>query len=156
MGTIASLSSPSNRHSGNTYIAASDISLPGLGGGLRLTRTWNSIFPSLQNSFPTMFGINWRSTYEERLIYNSPDGLLKYARSDGSVWSFGILTASDPIVYQARLMGCPAARQLRQMSLGVLGEMQLRLGATQDWLNGTPSGLQHAAPTGRSMPGNKA
>jgi YD repeat-containing protein len=92
--------SPINLASGNTYIAESDISLPGLGGGLRLSRTWNSIFPSLQNTFPTMFGINWRSTYEERLIYNSPDLLLKYARGDGSVWSFGILTASDPIVYQ--------------------------------------------------------
>jgi YD repeat-containing protein len=90
---------PINLASGNTYITESDISIPGLGGGLKLTRTWNSMFPALQNSFPTMFGINWRSTYEERLIYTSSDKLLKYARGDGSVWSFGIVTTS-PIVYR--------------------------------------------------------
>ena len=91
---------PINLSSGNTYIVESDISLPGLGGGLKLARNWNSIFPVVQNTFPTMFGINWRSTYEERLIYNIPDGLLKYARGDGSVWSFGIVSSGSPIVYQ--------------------------------------------------------
>jgi YD repeat-containing protein len=39
-----------------------------------------------------MFGGNWRSTYEERLMFTSNDGYLKYGRSDGSVWSFGIMT----------------------------------------------------------------
>jgi hypothetical protein len=29
--------------------------------------------PALQNSYPSMFGINWRSTYEEQLIFNSSD-----------------------------------------------------------------------------------
>ncbi len=90
---------PINLSSGNTYIIESDISIPGLGGGLKLTRTWNSMFPALQNSFPTMFGIHWRSTYEERLIFNSSDLLLKYARGDGSVWSFGILSTS-PNMYE--------------------------------------------------------
>jgi YD repeat-containing protein len=91
--------SPINLSSGNTFITESDISLPGLGGGLKLTRTWNSMFPALQNSYPTMFGINWRSTYEERLIFNSSDLLLKYARGDGSVWAFGVVSTS-PSVYQ--------------------------------------------------------
>jgi YD repeat-containing protein len=34
-----------------------------------------------------MFGNNWRSTYEERIFLGS-DGLIKYARANGSFWSF--------------------------------------------------------------------
>lgn len=91
---------PINLSSGNTYIIESDISVPGLGGGLKLTRTWNSMFPAVQNTFPTMFGINWRSTYEERLIFYSSDLLLKYARGDGSVWSFGLIATSPNNQYE--------------------------------------------------------
>ena len=93
-GKTSQTGSPIDLASGNTYIVQQDVSLPGLGGGLRLTRTWNSLFPALQNSFPSMFGTNWRSTYEERLIFNSSDLLLKYARSDGSIWSFGVISIS--------------------------------------------------------------
>ena len=92
--------SPINVATGNTYIAETDISVPGLGGGLTLSRLWNSRLPSSQNTFPFMFGPNWRSTYEERLIFNSPDGTLKYARSDGGVWSFSAITVASPSVYQ--------------------------------------------------------
>jgi len=35
-----------------------------------------------------LFGPNWRSTYEERIFMGS-DSYVKYARSDGSFWSFG-------------------------------------------------------------------
>jgi YD repeat-containing protein len=35
-----------------------------------------------------LFGPNWRSTYEER-IFSGGDNYVKYARSDGSYWSFG-------------------------------------------------------------------
>jgi YD repeat-containing protein len=90
---------PINLATGNTYIIESDLSIPGLGGGLRLSRTWNSMLPSIQSSYAFMFGPNWRSTYEERLILDSCDGYLKYAREDGSVWSFGLLTVT-PKVYQ--------------------------------------------------------
>jgi YD repeat-containing protein len=34
-----------------------------------------------------LFGANWRSTYEER-IFTGSDSFVKYARSDGSFWSF--------------------------------------------------------------------
>jgi YD repeat-containing protein len=37
----------------------------------------------------SVFGRNWRSTYEEE-IFMGGDGYIKYARSDGSFWSFGI------------------------------------------------------------------
>jgi len=90
---------PINLSTGNTFIVQSDISIPGLGGGLSLTRSWNSILPAIQATFPAMFGTNWRSTYEERLIFNSSDLLLKYARSDGSVWSFGVI-GTGPSVFE--------------------------------------------------------
>jgi YD repeat-containing protein len=92
---------PINLSTGNTYIVQSDISVPGLGGGLSLARTWNSILPSWQSSFAFMFGPGWRSTYEERLIINSGDGYIKYLRADGSVWSFAVSTVGTPNVYKA-------------------------------------------------------
>jgi YD repeat-containing protein len=36
-----------------------------------------------------LFGPNWRSTYEERVFLGS-DGYMRYARGDGSFWSFGL------------------------------------------------------------------
>jgi YD repeat-containing protein len=92
---------PINLATGNTYITESDVSIPGLGGGLQLSRRWNSLLPAIQQSLSPMFGSNWRSTYEERLIFNSSDMYLKYARSDGSVWSFGLSSVGNPTLYQA-------------------------------------------------------
>ena len=92
---------PIDLATGNTYVTETDLSVPGLGGGLTLSRTWNSLLPATQNTFAFMFGPNWRSTYEERLIFNAPDGTLKYARSDGSVWSFSAIGISFPATYKA-------------------------------------------------------
>src|SRR5215813_14896740 len=59
---------PINLKTGNTYIQTTDSSLPGLGGGISVTRTWNSQWAS---TFPLaqagMFGDSWRSTYEDRI-----------------------------------------------------------------------------------------
>jgi YD repeat-containing protein len=80
---------PISLASGDTYITETDIRLPGLGGGLNLVRTWNSLWPSSAQAYRIgIFGPNWKSTYEER-VYVGSDGYIKYARSDGSVWSFG-------------------------------------------------------------------
>jgi len=80
---------PINLANGNTYITQTDITIPGLGGGLTLARTWNSKWPSTQSGFASgVFGLNWRSTYEERVFIGS-DGTMKYSRGDGSFWSFG-------------------------------------------------------------------
>jgi len=92
---------PINLSTGNTFVIQSDISVPGLGGGLNLARTWNSILPSWQSSFAFMFSPGWRSTYEERLIINSGDGYVKYLRADGSVWSFAVSTVGTPNIYKA-------------------------------------------------------
>jgi len=81
---------PISLASGNTYIVQTDVKLPGLGGGLSLVRTWNSMWPATQTAFKVgMFGPNWRSTFEER-VFVGADMYYKYARSDGSFWSFGV------------------------------------------------------------------
>jgi YD repeat-containing protein len=76
--------------SGNTFIKETDVRLPGLSGGLTLLRTWNSLWPSTQTTFQIgLFGPNWRSNFEERVFVGS-DNYIKYARGDGSFWSFGV------------------------------------------------------------------
>lgn len=91
---------PINLSSGNTFITESDINVPGLGGGLVLTRTWNSMLPDTQGFYAFMFGVKWRSNFEERLVFNSGDGLLRYLRGDGSVWSFAVVSVGNPNIYQ--------------------------------------------------------
>lgn len=82
-------SNPINLATGNTYIKQTDLRIPGLGGGLSIVRTWNSLWPATQTASQVgLFGPNWRSTYEERVFVGS-DNYIKYARSDGSFWSFG-------------------------------------------------------------------
>ncbi|MFZ0639493.1 MAG: DUF6531 domain-containing protein [Candidatus Acidiferrales bacterium] len=78
---------PINLATGNTYIQEADIKNPGLGGGLTLERTWNSMWPATQNAYQVgLFGPNWRSNFEERIFLGS-DNYVKYARGDGSFWS---------------------------------------------------------------------
>jgi YD repeat-containing protein len=78
--------SPINLATGNTFIAQTDVKLPGLGGGLTLVRTWNSRL-RVSLSSVGMYGPNWRSTYEEH-IYVDDDDTIGYARADGTVWNF--------------------------------------------------------------------
>jgi YD repeat-containing protein len=78
--------SPINLSTGNTYITQQDIKIPGVGGGLILSRTWNSILRSSLSNVG-MFGPGWRSTYEER-IYVDDDNTIAYAHGDGNVWNF--------------------------------------------------------------------
>jgi len=86
---------PSGSHpimlgTGNTWIAETDVSLPGLSNGLQLVRTWNSALQaSGGGSQLGIFGPNWRSTYEETVFVGS-DYYIKYTRTDGSTWSFGM------------------------------------------------------------------
>jgi YD repeat-containing protein len=78
---------------GDVYVDQTDASVPGLGGGLRLSRRWNSVWPA--NEIATsvgLFGPNWKSTYEES-VFMGGDNFLKYSRGDGGYWSF----ATNPI-----------------------------------------------------------
>jgi YD repeat-containing protein len=80
---------PISLASGNTFIKETDVRLPGLSGGLTLVRTWNSLWPSTQTALQVgIFGPNWRSNFEERVFLGN-DNYVKYARGDGSFWSFG-------------------------------------------------------------------
>jgi YD repeat-containing protein len=66
---------PIDLATGNTFIKQTDVSLPGLGGGLALTRTWST-------------GVHrWATNYEEQ-IFPGGDGMVRYVRSDGSMWAF--------------------------------------------------------------------
>jgi YD repeat-containing protein len=93
----AKASDPINLTNGNTYIQQNDVRIPGLGGGLTLQRTWNSMWPAILSGFQTgLFGPNWRSTYEERVFTGSGEytGYMVYLRADGGLWVFAAGTGS--------------------------------------------------------------
>jgi YD repeat-containing protein len=76
---------PVDLATGDTYFTETDIKVPGLGGGLALTRTWNSI---PLGSDLGIFGPHWTSNFEES-VYASSDGYVYYLRGEGSAWAFG-------------------------------------------------------------------
>jgi len=95
---------PISLANGNVSIQETDMQLPGLGGGLSLTRTWNSTWPCYFLCSPPqgLFGAGWRSTYEESLSVG-PNGTMTYSRSDGSMWSFAAIgnpNSGNPPVFQ--------------------------------------------------------
>ena len=116
--------SPINVTNGNVYVEQADYSVPGLGGGIQIDRTWNSLW---ENSGPVelsgIFGNSWRSTYEERLVFpppasssqpSSPPPPVQYWLGDGTVWYFSLsqsanlfYTVSSPATEHATLV--PAA-----------------------------------------------
>lgn len=78
---------PINLTNGNTYVQELDYAIPGLGGGVQLTRTWNSLWPSNSPWEEVgMFGDSWQSNFEEHIqvLQNSA----KYWRGNGSAWTF--------------------------------------------------------------------
>jgi YD repeat-containing protein len=81
--------SPINLTNGNTWVAAADYALPGLGGGISLIRTWNSQWsiysPWIQAG---MFGDSWQSNFEKNMQVLSGGKQLRYWRGDGSAWFF--------------------------------------------------------------------
>jgi hypothetical protein len=80
---------PINLMNGDVWVTEQDYSLPGLGGGITLERTWNSLWPSARDAMPQtgMFGDSWRSTYEEYLLSFGTD-YIKYFRANGDGWLF--------------------------------------------------------------------
>jgi YD repeat-containing protein len=89
---------PINLANGNVFITQTDITIPGLGGGLNLSRTWNSEWPFGEAAGAGMFGGNWRSTYEESIFVDG-DGLVKYVRATGGIWTLGLTTPEWPLIY---------------------------------------------------------
>lgn len=86
---------PINLTNGNVWISQQDFSLPSIGGGLQLTRTWNSLWQN-NTSIGTagVFGDSWRSNLEERLEFVASNGK-KYWRADGGSWLFNYDTNSQ-------------------------------------------------------------
>ncbi len=87
---------------GNTYVQESDVVVPGLGGGLTLTRTWNSVPGTTSYG---MFGHQWSSTFEEQVFIGS-DYMIKHSRGDGSLWTYGFAmiwgpTGDTPVFWTA-------------------------------------------------------
>jgi RHS repeat-associated protein len=100
---------PINFLNGNTWITQQDYSMPGLGGGLTLTRTWNSIWPLMNPPEQAgIFGDSWRSSYEERIQVLS-GGAVKYWKGNGSSLFFaytgsgGVYNISAPADDQTTL-----------------------------------------------------
>lgn len=85
---VTECGSPINLTDGNVWIQQRDYSVPGLGGGLELSRLWNSRWMyAIPPTLAGMFGVGWRSTYEEQL-YVVDAQTLQYWRGDGSAWTF--------------------------------------------------------------------
>ena len=81
---------PINLTNGNVFIKQQDYTLPGLGGGITLERTWNSLWALTQRgNIPQvrMFGDSWTSSYEERVVRVDTQ-TVDYWRGDGSKWDF--------------------------------------------------------------------
>lgn len=79
---------PINFLNGNTWITQQDYSIPGLGGGLTLSRTWNSLWPLMSPPEESgIFGDSWRSSFEERIQLLSGGGV-KYWKGNGSALFF--------------------------------------------------------------------
>lgn len=82
---------PINLADGNTFITQNDLSIPGLGGGLTVSRTWNSFWAGAVG----LFGPGWRSTYEENISVGV-NGYIEYSRGDGDNWTFGFFANPTP------------------------------------------------------------
>jgi YD repeat-containing protein len=99
---------PINLANGNGWIKQTDYSLPGLGGGITVERTWNSLWTTVGGAVQQagMFGDSWRSTYEERLQIVSSN-TVRYWKADGSSWVFsgssGSYTIAAPYNVNASL-----------------------------------------------------
>jgi RHS repeat-associated protein len=81
---------PINLGTGNVWICEKDYSLPGLSGGLQLTRTWNSKWQNLAPpAVSGLFGHSWQTNFEEQLFFPDPNSITYY-RGDGSSWVFAL------------------------------------------------------------------
>lgn len=74
---------PIDAATGDTYVTQTDIKVPGLGGGLTLSRSWHSI-PFSTRSTLGIFGPNWTSSFEEN-IFVDLGNFVTYLHGDGRV-----------------------------------------------------------------------
>ena len=99
--TCPDCGAPIGLANGNVSIQEADVRIPGLGGGLTLTRSWNSTWPCYFICIPEglMFGADWRSTYDESLSPGPDGSTMTYRRADGSIWSFAFYGSSGTTTF---------------------------------------------------------
>ncbi|HTM39199.1 MAG TPA: RHS repeat-associated core domain-containing protein [Terriglobales bacterium] len=82
---------PINLTTGNVFIKKEDYSIPGLGGGVKLDRTWNSLWaesPHADRAVAGMFGDSWTSNYEDRIVQVDGFNVVDYWGVDGRRYRF--------------------------------------------------------------------
>ena len=107
---------PIDLSTGDTYINETDVRVPGLGGGLSLSRTWHSIAFSSRSNLG-MFGPGWASSFEESVFVDTGN-LVTYLRGDGGVWWF-TFSSWDANGNAYFIVGAPA-NQTAQLTQTVL------------------------------------
>jgi len=88
-GGAMSVGGPINVSNGNMYLRQSDYSLPSIGPGINITRTFNS-----DSSRTGLFGRGWSTNYDESItVYG--DGLRRFNQSDGRAIYWGRAAGSS-------------------------------------------------------------
>jgi RHS repeat-associated protein len=87
--------SPINFTNGDVWIEDTDYSIPGLGGGINVSRTWNSLWTGTSPIQQVgMFGDSVISSFEERLQMLT-GGSVRYWRANGDIWVFSYSTLNS-------------------------------------------------------------
>ena len=106
---------PIDLATGNTYIEEVDIRLPGLSGGLKLVRTWNSEWPSTQNAVRL-------DCLDQTGAQRSRTGALSAATTTlSTLVAMGVSGPSDttaPIVTEHHSILCAPANASATLTLG--------------------------------------
>lgn len=88
-GGSMSLGDPVNVSNGNMYLQQSDYSLPSIGPGINITRTFNS-----DSQRTGLFGRGWSTIYDESMTTHG-DGLRRFDQSDGRAIYWGRAAGSS-------------------------------------------------------------
>jgi RHS repeat-associated protein len=80
---------PVDCETGNQTERQTDLSVGGLGGGLALTRTYNSMAAAFATG-PGPFGYGWSSTYSDHLVIDTAAHTATVYQADGSAVPFAI------------------------------------------------------------------
>jgi RHS repeat-associated protein len=121
--------SPINMTNGNVFIKQRDYSIPGLGGGLKLDRIWNSLWPvspHADRAVAGMFGDSWISNYEDRIVQVDGFNVVDYWGTDGRKYRFTeYIDIAGLIGYN---LTTPQGEPLTLLFNGTAGLFQLSMG----------------------------
>ncbi|MDD2480725.1 MAG: DNRLRE domain-containing protein, partial [Lutispora sp.] len=72
-----------NVHNGNLVLSATDVTLPGRGISITVSRTYN-----LRSEESKLIGYRWRLNLEMNINYASDEGIIRFTDSDGTIIYF--------------------------------------------------------------------